>query len=322
MPSVNDLNILDPRERDLAIRTIYGEAAREPDEGKAAVAAVIRNRVLAGRYGGDTVRSVVLAKNQFEPWNGGPARARMLALRPGTPDYDRIGDIVDGIWSGQVPDPTKGATHFFAPAAQAALGRNVPAWARGQQGQAIGRHTFYAPEGRVTGAETTQKRVDFAAFGQGDEPEAADLASFGQPDDEAEEPATPATPATVSKSPTAKAGEKTDMPAFAPSNEAAKSNVPAKPARPGTEVDLSSFGAPETATKVKPIGMELGGAAKLGQFAPTSEQEDVARDRGAALQDLEAMDAFANRPTPPAFQDLRKDEENNLLGTPPFERGA
>lgn len=145
---------LDPTSRDLAIRTIYGEAAREPDEGKAAVAAVIRNRVAAGRFGGDDVRGVVLAKNQFEPWNRADARSRMMSLKPGMPDYDRIGQIVDGVWSGQVADPTKGATHFFAPQAQAALGRSVPAWAQGE-GQVIGRHTFFTPDERGRGIART-----------------------------------------------------------------------------------------------------------------------------------------------------------------------
>jgi hypothetical protein len=60
---------LDERSRDLAIRTIWGEAAQEPEEGQAAVAAVIRNRMQAGRYGGSDVRSVVRHPNAFEPWN-------------------------------------------------------------------------------------------------------------------------------------------------------------------------------------------------------------------------------------------------------------
>lgn len=139
---------LDQRARDMAIRTIYGEAAQEPDEGMAGVAAVIRNRVEAGRYGGKDVPSVVLAKNQFEPWNTDGGRLRMSSLKPDSPAYQRIGSIVDRVFSGDMPDPTNGATHFFAPQAQAALGRNVPSWAQGE-GQPIGRHTFYAPDGRV-----------------------------------------------------------------------------------------------------------------------------------------------------------------------------
>jgi hypothetical protein len=139
---------LDPAHRDLAIRTVYGEAANEPDQGQAAVAAVIKNRVDAGRYGGNSVPAVVLAKNQFEPWGNTDARARMMGLKPDDPRYQKIGSIVDQVFSGQMEDPTAGATHFVAPAAQAALGRQMPSWAQGD-GQAIGRHTFFAPEGRV-----------------------------------------------------------------------------------------------------------------------------------------------------------------------------
>jgi hypothetical protein len=140
---------LSPEERDIAIRTIYGEAARESPEGKAAVAAVIRNRLRTGRWG-KSVSDVVLAQNQFEPWNTPEGQARMEALRADDPVYQEIGSYVDDVFGGRRPDPTGGATHFFAPRAQAALGRNVPAWARGQQGRPIGNHTFYAPEGRVT----------------------------------------------------------------------------------------------------------------------------------------------------------------------------
>lgn len=143
---------LQPAHRDLAIRTVYGEAANEPDDGQAAVAAVIRNRMQAGRYGGDTIPGVVLAKNQFEPWGNNDARARMMALKPDDPRYQKIGGIVDGVFSGQMEDPTNGSTHFVAPAAQAALGRQMPSWAQGE-GLPIGRHTFFAPEGRVQQAK-------------------------------------------------------------------------------------------------------------------------------------------------------------------------
>lgn len=154
---------IDPRARDLAIRTIYGEAANEPDEGKAAVAAVIRNRAQAGRYGGSDVPSVVMAPNQFEPWNRADARNRMLALKPGTPDYERIGQIVDRVFSGEMPDPTGGMTHFYAPEAQAALGRMPPGWAKGES-LPIGRHTFFAPEGRVGATDVSaQARPEQAA---------------------------------------------------------------------------------------------------------------------------------------------------------------
>lgn len=142
---------LDPRHRDMLIRTVFGEAANQSPEGQAAVAAVIRNRMQAGRYGGTDVPSVVQAKGQFEPWGNPNARAGMLGLSPQDPRYQQIGSVVDQVMGGQIPDPTGGMTHFVAPKAQAALGRPMPTWAQGQ-GLPIGDHTFYAPEGRVAQA--------------------------------------------------------------------------------------------------------------------------------------------------------------------------
>lgn len=131
--------------RDAMIRTVYGEAGNEPTIGQQAVASVIRNRAVDGGYGGDTPLAVVRAPNQFEPWNSGPARDRMMALSPDDPKYDAISKVVDAAYGagGRAPDdPTEGKTMFFSPGAQAALGRAPPSWAKGE-GQAIGGHTFF-----------------------------------------------------------------------------------------------------------------------------------------------------------------------------------
>lgn len=159
-PTRIEVRPIDPRARDLAIRTIYGEAAQEPPEGQAAVAAVIRNRLESGRYG-DSVPRVVLARNQFEPWNTQEGRSRMFSLTPDSPRYQAIGDIVDRVFRGEMDDPTQGATHFYSPTAQAALGRRPPGWAAGQEPLNIGRHAFYAPEGRV-GATDVSARARLA----------------------------------------------------------------------------------------------------------------------------------------------------------------
>lgn len=137
---------LDPRSRDLLIRTVYGEAGNQPDEGKMAVASVIKNRVESGKYG-DSVPAVITAPNQFEPWQRPEGRSRMLSLQPQDPNYQRIGAIVDGVFSGKAEDPTNGATHFFSPGSQAALGRQPPQWASNEPTAQIGGHVFFAPDG-------------------------------------------------------------------------------------------------------------------------------------------------------------------------------
>jgi spore germination cell wall hydrolase CwlJ-like protein len=138
---------LSQEDRDRVIRTIWGEAANEPAAGQEAVANVIRNRVLTGRWG-NSATDVVLARSQFEPWNTAAGRERMQSLSPNSVAYQAIGAIVDRVFSGQSPDNTHGATHFYAPAAQAALGRDAPDWATNKLAT-IGDHEFYAPNGAV-----------------------------------------------------------------------------------------------------------------------------------------------------------------------------
>ena len=73
---------------------------------------------------------------------------RLLEINRNDPRYVEAGQIFDAVRSGAIPDPTDGATHFYAPVAQAALGRKSPDWARGQ-GLKLGSSMFYAPQGRV-----------------------------------------------------------------------------------------------------------------------------------------------------------------------------
>lgn len=124
---------------DAVIRTVYGEAGREPEVGQKAVAAVIRNR--ADR-GGLAFADVVRAPGQFEVWSDPKARARMERLTPGSEPYEAIRAVVEPVVFGEEPDPTGGATHFYSPRAQKALGRNAPAWDDGS-GEDIGNHRFF-----------------------------------------------------------------------------------------------------------------------------------------------------------------------------------
>lgn len=159
---------LDPRSRDLAIRTVLGEAANEPDEGQAAVAAVLRNRLESGRWG-DSLPRVITAPKQFEPWNTQQGRSRMFSYAEDSEPYKRAAAAVEAAFAQGI-DPTGGMTHFFSPTAQAALGRDAPGWAKGEA-LPIGRHTFFAPEGRVGPSEMSAQSKRTGLFD--DIPEAA-----------------------------------------------------------------------------------------------------------------------------------------------------
>lgn len=136
---------LSPRDRSLIARTILGEAAGEDDDGQRAVAAVIINRLKSGKFGG-SIPQIVAAKNQFEPWMTPEGRSRMLGYAEEGPEYQRAAANLEALLGGQSPDPTGGATHFYAPKAQAALGREPPKWAQGLEPTVIGNHYFFTPD--------------------------------------------------------------------------------------------------------------------------------------------------------------------------------
>src|ERR1700744_3954722 len=119
---------MDAKSRDLLVRTILGEAANEPPQGQAAIASVVLNRAATGRYGGTTPAQVVMAPHQFETWNVRPKE--LMAIKPDSAQYQNVGEIVDMVNSGEIPDQSHGATHYFSPSAQSALGRQPPAWAK------------------------------------------------------------------------------------------------------------------------------------------------------------------------------------------------
>lgn len=137
-----------PTERDLAIRTIIGEAQGEPPVGQQAVASVILNRLKEGTYG-DDVSSVVLAPNQFEAWTN---PRKLFSYAPDSPEYQTASQALDEAEAGS--DPTGGADHFLNPELQTQLGRQQPGWATPGGGQRIGNHVFYG--GNPNMASTTQ----------------------------------------------------------------------------------------------------------------------------------------------------------------------
>jgi spore germination cell wall hydrolase CwlJ-like protein len=131
-------------DRDMLARTVLAEAGNQGPVGMQAVANVSRNRAVSGQFGGDTLPGVIQKPNQFEPWNTAQGRARMAAIDPNSPQYQQATQAIDRAYTGD--DPTRGATHFYAPKAQAAMGRPAPAWDNGR-GVDIGDHRFFGGAG-------------------------------------------------------------------------------------------------------------------------------------------------------------------------------
>jgi spore germination cell wall hydrolase CwlJ-like protein len=142
------------QEIDLLARTIIGEAASEPVEGKIAVANVVMNRIGAGRFGG-SMQDVLFAKNQFEPWTNPETRTRLMNIPTSSPQYQEAVQIATAVINGQVPDVTRGATHFANPDvvrqynADGKATDSTLAWVQNveQNGVRIGRHVFGNPDG-------------------------------------------------------------------------------------------------------------------------------------------------------------------------------
>lgn len=130
---------------DILARTLYGEARGEPVRGKEAVAAVVMNRVRRARaaggtyWWGGTVEEVCRRPWQFSCWNAGdPNRTKITTVAADNKVFQTCQRIARRALAGTLADPTGGATHYHAKAAN-------PPWARGKAPSAeIGGHLFYS----------------------------------------------------------------------------------------------------------------------------------------------------------------------------------
>jgi hypothetical protein len=160
-----------PKGRDYAIRTILAEGGDQGPMGMAAIGHVIGNRVRHGGFG-EGLEGVIMKPYAFEPWlHAGKGKGNdPLRYDPASPQYQTAGKIFDAVMSGQIPDPTRGATHFYSPSGQAQLAsidnrKLVPDWATGEAHRAtIGGHEFYAPEGAGAG----KKIITISRPGEGE----------------------------------------------------------------------------------------------------------------------------------------------------------
>jgi hypothetical protein len=133
---------LTDRDRDLIIRTIAAETSGKSPEESQAIAHVILNRIQSGKYGASP-EAVLFARKQFEPWSNPNGANYPMRFTPESRRYKIGQEALDAALGAE--DITKGATNFWAPKAQAALGRRPPKWGR-TGGVDIGETRFHKLE--------------------------------------------------------------------------------------------------------------------------------------------------------------------------------
>jgi N-acetylmuramoyl-L-alanine amidase len=134
---------MSPEDLEYVTRTVMSE---ESDPwGRLGVAHAINNRFKSGKY--KSLKDVVLAKGQFEPWANAGSGHHNDPFRHDERghEFQQVAKLVEGVISGAEPDITHGATHFYAPEAQAKLGRKPPKWAQTFEAKAdLGKTKFFA----------------------------------------------------------------------------------------------------------------------------------------------------------------------------------
>lgn len=128
--------------------TLWGEARSEGREGVIAVAWVIRNRVELdlNRDGqpdwwGEGYAQVCRTPYQFSCWNKtDPNRPYLIGAKSIPPAQLLMCiEVAQSVMNNAVPDPTNGATHYYATNM-----RKPPSWAAtAQHTETIGRHVFF-----------------------------------------------------------------------------------------------------------------------------------------------------------------------------------
>lgn len=160
-------------DRDASIKTILGEAVGEGSEGMAAVAHVMRNRMVDGRFP-TSLAAVARQDKQFSVWNDGGKNLRRFS--PGNPLYDKAGKIFDAVMAGRHVDPTGGATHYYSPEGMKAMGKDKPDWFDGEakaKGGAIriGGHIF---AGKAAASNSAPGVLDFGGASDKIDPDLKD----------------------------------------------------------------------------------------------------------------------------------------------------
>ncbi|MBB3947058.1 N12 class adenine-specific DNA methylase [Rhizobium skierniewicense] len=145
---------MDERDRTDLVNTVLAEAAGEGDEGMAGVAAVIKNR---SGIRGLSPAEVVRQPKQFTGYEAPGAEVAKSFNDPNArANAERI---IDGVFNGEIPDPTvgpdgKGADHYHADSVNPDWAGKMPATAK------IGRHQYYNSKGEPQ----AQVQVQASAF--------------------------------------------------------------------------------------------------------------------------------------------------------------
>ncbi|MHC8404283.1 cell wall hydrolase [Pseudomonas sp. TMB3-21] len=136
------------RDRDILARTLWGEARGEDFIGQIAVAWTIRNRVEMDLHNdgkpdwwGEGYAVVCLKPLQFSCWNqNDPNYAYLSGAKPiPAREFARAQTAADHVVDSTAPDPTNGATHYYA----TTMPRS-PTWTKGaKQTLKLGQHVFF-----------------------------------------------------------------------------------------------------------------------------------------------------------------------------------
>lgn len=132
------------KDRDVLARTLWGEARGESLVGQIAVAWTIRNRVNDGKarsWWGEGYTGVCQKPYQFSCWNRNDPNYASLSGAKSIPfrELAQVRIAADQVIDGKVPDPTGGATHYYATSM-----KTPPAWAaKAKQTLKLGGHAFF-----------------------------------------------------------------------------------------------------------------------------------------------------------------------------------
>jgi len=108
---------------------LWREARNQPYDAMLAVAWVVKNRVASPKWWGSDFPSVILKHYkgiyQFTSFDDRDPNAAEFPHGP-EPEWDQCLAAAAAAFTGNAPDPTQGATHYF----DKSLDANPPAWAK------------------------------------------------------------------------------------------------------------------------------------------------------------------------------------------------